>query len=68
MNTVQEPPGCFALNCFDFNFSADPAFPSGSARLNTPLNNPSSVSFAADVSLRPAGLRTFVKSRLREIQ
>lgn len=68
MNTVQEPPGCFASNCFAFNFSADPASPRGSARLNTPFDNPSRVSFAADVYLRPAGSLTSVKSRLREIQ
>ena len=68
MNTVQEPPGCFASNRFAYNLSLDPAFPSGSARLNTPFDNPSSVSCAADVCSRPAGLLTSFKTRLREIQ
>lgn len=63
MNTVQEPPGCFA-----FNLSVDPDSPRGSTRLNTPFDNPSSVSLAADVCLRLAGSPTSIISRLREIQ
>jgi hypothetical protein len=63
MNTVQEPPGCFA-----FNLSFDPIPSQGSTRLNTLSDNSSRVSFAADVCLRPESSPTPVKSRLREIQ